>query len=202
MTTVDNEVLSRGQLSEDDRHARIAQLVEHVRDGRMDAADELVTELTPMLWQVARAAGLGVADSEDVVQTVWLQFMSHLDAIRTPATLTSWLTITTRREAWRVRAAARRQQPADGEWLTAIPDPADGAEEGVILKDEQRQLQAALRSLSPRCQELLRIVAFVPRPDYDSVAAELGMPRGSVGPTRSRCLDKLRSALNAKGDQG
>ncbi|MGH3169632.1 MAG: RNA polymerase sigma factor [Trebonia sp.] len=172
-----------------------------MRDGRMDAADELVTELTPMLWQVARAAGLGVADTEDVVQTVWLRLMSHLDAIRTPATLTSWLVITTRREAWRVRAAARRQQPADGEWLTAIPDPAAGAEEGVILKDEQRQLHAALRSLSPRCQELLRIVAFVPRPDYDSVAAELGMPRGSVGPTRSRCLDKLRSALNAKGDQ-
>jgi DNA-directed RNA polymerase specialized sigma24 family protein len=68
------------------------------------------------------------------------------------------------------------------------------------MAEEQRALWAALRSLDPRCQALLRIVAFVPRPDYDIVAERLGMRRGSVGPTRLRCLDKLRVALG--GEQG
>jgi DNA-directed RNA polymerase specialized sigma24 family protein len=71
------------------------------------------------------------------------------------------------------------------------------------LAEEQRAVWAALRTLPPRCQELLRIVAFVPRPNYDAVAARLGMTRGSIGPTRSRCLGKLRLALGnaALGDE-
>jgi RNA polymerase sigma factor (sigma-70 family) len=201
MIMVDGGVDARGQISDDERRARITRLVDAARGGRFDALGELVTELTPMLWHVARSAGLSGPDAEDVVQTVWVRLMSHLDKIRTPAALTSWLIITTRREAWHVRAADRRQQPADNEWLTAIPDPDMGAEENMILKEEHRQLYAAFQRLPERCQELLRIVAFVPRPDYDSVAVRLGMKRGSIGPTRGRCLDKLRSALNGEGDQ-
>ena len=67
--------------------------------------------------------------------------------------------------------------------------------------EERRELWAALAQLSPRCQQLLRIVAFVPRPDYDAVAAGLGIPRGSVGPTRGRCLAKLRAIL-LEGEEG
>jgi DNA-directed RNA polymerase specialized sigma24 family protein len=67
-----------------------------------------------------------------------------------------------------------------------------------MVAEEQRALWAALRTLDPRCQALLRIVAFVPRPDYDLVAERLGMRRGSVGPTRLRCLDKLRLALHGE----
>ncbi|MBO0804037.1 MAG: sigma-70 family RNA polymerase sigma factor [Nocardiopsaceae bacterium] len=202
MIAVGDGVTARGNEDRDDSRGRIASLAEAAREGHQDAIGELVTELTPVLWQVARAAGLSAPDAEDVVQTAWLSLMSHLDAIRTPASLTSWLVTTTRREAWRVRAAGRRQQPADGEWLQSIPDPGVGAEENVVLKDEHRRLRAAFRTLPQRCQELLRIVAFVPRPDYGAVAASLGMPRGSIGPTRSRCLARLRSALlNGEGGQ-
>jgi RNA polymerase sigma factor (sigma-70 family) len=153
-----------------------------------------------MLWQVARAAGLGEQDAEDVVQTVWMSLLSHLDSIRSPAALTAWLITATRREAWRVAAAGRKTQPADHEWLLAIPDPKADSEERVLLAEEQRALWAALRTLDPRCQELLRIVAFVPRPDYDIVAERLAMRRGSVGPTRVRCLEKLRVALGSAED--
>jgi RNA polymerase sigma factor (sigma-70 family) len=157
--------------------------------------DDLIDELTPVLWQVARAAGLGREDAEDVVQTAWESLLSHLNTIREPGALTAWLVTATRREAWRVAAARRKTQPADHEWLGAIPDPRENSEARALLAEEQRAVWAALRTLPPRCQELLRIVAFVPRPDYDVVAARLGMARGSVGPTRGRCLDKLRSAL-------
>jgi RNA polymerase sigma factor (sigma-70 family) len=178
-----------------DRDTRLAGLVDAARKGSEDAVGQIVTELSPLLWQVARAAGLSSGDAEDVLQTVWLRLLAHLDDIRTSAALTGWLVTTTRREAWRVRGAGRRQAPADQKWLSSIPDPRPGAEELAVTADQQRELWQALAQLDPRCQELLRIVAFVPRPDYDVVAAELGMPRGSIGPTRGRCLAKLRALL-------
>jgi RNA polymerase sigma factor (sigma-70 family) len=178
-----------------DRGARMAALVEAAREGSEDAVGELVTELTPTLWQVARAAGLGADDAKDVVQTVWTRLLDNLGDIRTSSAVTGWLVVTTKREAWRVRAVARRHLPADEEWFAALPDLAPGSEEQVITDDQRRALWLAVGRLSPRCQELLRIIAFVPRPDYQAVAAELGMPTGSVGPTRGRCLAKLRAQL-------
>jgi len=181
--------------SQPDRSARIAGLVTAARDGSDDALGQIVTELSPLLWQVARAAGLSSGDAEDVLQTVWMRLLAHLDGIRTSTALTAWLVVTTRREAWRVRAAGRRQLPADQDWLGALPDQGPDSEEQVIIDEQRHTLWAAIGKLSPRCQELLRIIAFVPRPDYQAVAAELGMPVGSVGPTRGRCLAKLRALL-------
>jgi RNA polymerase sigma factor (sigma-70 family) len=178
-----------------DRRARIAALMEAARSGDDAALGQIVTELSPMLWQVARAAGLSSGDAEDVLQTVWTALVSHLNDIRNSTGLISWLVVTTRRESWRVRDAGRRQLPTDGEWLSMLPDSGPGSEEQVILNDQRRALWTAFGQLSPRCQELLRIVAFVPRPDYQAVAAQLGMPTGSIGPTRGRCLAKLRALL-------
>jgi RNA polymerase sigma factor (sigma-70 family) len=178
-----------------DRGERIANLVNEARQGSEEALGQIVTELTPMLWQVARAAGLSAGDAEDVVQTVWMRLIAHLDDIHTSAALTGWLVITARREAWRVRAAGRKHFPAESESFDALPAREPGSEEQVIIDDQRRTLWRAISQLSGRCQELLRIIAFVPRPDYAAVAAELGMPIGSIGPTRGRCLAKLRGLL-------
>jgi RNA polymerase sigma factor (sigma-70 family) len=178
-----------------DRGAWITGLVSAARQGDKDALGQIVADLNPMLWQVARAAGLSRGDAEDVLQTVWMRLLAHLDSIHTSAALTGWLVTTTRREAWRVRAAGRRQLPVEQEMLVALPDHGPSSEEQVIIDDQRRALWCAISRLSPRCQELLRIVAFVPRPDYPAVAARLGMPTGSVGPTRGRCLAKLRGLL-------
>jgi RNA polymerase sigma factor (sigma-70 family) len=184
-----------------DRSARMASLLDAARGGNENALGQIVTEVSPLLWQVARAAGLSSGDAEDVLQTVWLRLISHLDDIRSSTALTAWLVVTTRRESWRVRAAGRKQLPADQEWLAALPDEAPGSEAQAIVDDQRRALWDAIGQLSPRCQELLRIVAFVSRPDYATVAAALGIPRGSVGPTRGRCLAKLRDSLSA-GPEG
>jgi len=178
-----------------DRSSRIASLVDAAREGSDDALGQIVTELSPLLWQVARAAGLSHDDAEDVLQTVWMRLLAHLDSIHTSMALTAWLVTTTRREAWRVSAAGRKTLPADEDWLVGIPDREPGCEERAIVDDQRRALWTAMRQLTPRCQELLRIIAFVPRPDYAAVAARLGVPHGSVGPTRSRCLAKLRALL-------
>jgi RNA polymerase sigma factor (sigma-70 family) len=178
-----------------DRTARMADLLDAAKGGSEEALGQITAELSPMLWQVARAAGLGADDAEDVVQTAWERLLSHLADIRVPQALIGWLVVTTKHEAWRIRSSGRRQRPADQEWLTALPDHAAGIEEQILLDEQQRALWRAVGRLSAQCQELLRIVAFIPRPDYQSVSAALGMPVGSIGPTRGRCLEKIRVLL-------
>jgi RNA polymerase sigma factor (sigma-70 family) len=185
-----------------DRGVRIAELVDAARQGSEDALGQLVTELSPMLWHVARAAGLSSHDAEDVLQTVWMRLVAHLDDIHTSAALTGWLVITARREAWRVRAVERRQLPADQDLFAELPDRGPGSEEQVIMDDQRQVLWTAVSRLSVRCQELLRIVAFAPRPDYAAVAAQLGLPVGSIGPSRGRCLAKLRALLGLDAEGG
>jgi RNA polymerase sigma factor (sigma-70 family) len=195
VSTVNESRPASARVSQAERAARLDALVTGARRGREDALGEIVTEFSPLLWHVARAAGLSSGDAQDVVQTVWMRLLEHLDDIRVPATLPGWLVVTTRREAWRVHAAGRRQVPVDHESFADRPDVQPGLEEQVVLDDQRRALWTAIQQLSPRCQELLRIVAFAPRPDYAAVAARLGMQVGSIGPTRGRCLAKLRAQL-------
>jgi RNA polymerase sigma factor (sigma-70 family) len=199
---VDDHGRGTVRAGQSDRGVRIAELVDAARQGSEDALGQLVTELSPMLWHVARAAGLSSHDAEDVLQTVWMRLVAHLDDIHTSAALTGWLVITARREAWRVRAVERRQLPAEQELLAELPDGGPGSEEQVIMDDQRQVLWTAVSRLSARCQELLRIVAFAPRPDYAAVAAELGLPVGSIGPTRGRCLAKLRALLGLDASGG
>jgi RNA polymerase sigma factor (sigma-70 family) len=195
VSTVPDRGRIKVRAGQQDRGERIAELLDAARGGSDDALSRIVTEHSPLLWHIARAAGLSAGDAEDVLQTVWLRLLAHLDDIRTSAALTGWLVVTARREAWRVRAAGRKQIPAEGEALDALPDRGVGPQEQVLIDDQRRTMWVAIGQLSARCQELLRVVAFVPRPDYSAVAAELGMPIGSVGPTRGRCLAKLRVLL-------
>lgn len=178
------------------RRERLAALLVAAREGRRDALDSLVAELTPLLWHVTRAQGLDRTDAQDVVQTTWLDLLRELDDIRVPEALTAWLVTVARREARRVRES-RRRGPTDGTDFDTIPSPQAGPDDRVIVGERRRTLWAAVARLPERCHELIRIVAFVDRPDYDVVAAALGMPRGGVGPNRGRCLARLRALLAA-----
>lgn len=178
-------------------HAKMADLLEAARNGDQARLADLVDELTPLLWQVARAQGLDRDTSSDVVQTAWLKLLGAIEAIRSPMALTSWLVTVTRREAWRVRNSTRMEVPAKDVLFAELPDLGPTPEERRVEVERVRQLWTAVSTLSDRCQQLLRIIAFTRRPDYDTVSAALGMPRGSIGPTRGRCLAKLRDALSA-----
>jgi RNA polymerase sigma factor (sigma-70 family) len=177
-------------------HARMADLLQAAREGDNKSLGELVDELTPLLWQVARAQGLDRDTSSDVVQTAWLKLLGSLRDIRNPIALTSWLITVTRREAWRVRNATRMELPAKDVLFAELPDVAPTPEEARVDTEHRRMLWTAVAQLSERCQRLLRIIAFTRRPDYDVVSVALGMPRGSIGPTRGRCLAKLRDLLS------
>lgn len=181
--------------------AGTAVLFEAARGGDRQAFHDLVATLTPLLWHVARAQGLDRDTSQDVVQTAWLCLLRDLHDIRNPIALVGWLITTTKRECWRVRDRLRPERLVDEIPALDGADPAPGPEELAGLDDQKRRLWRTVGRLDDRCRELLRFVAFVPRPDYGVIAETLGMKRGSVGPTRSRCLDKLRELLGAAGSR-
>jgi len=164
------------------------------------ALDELVRVMTPVLWHVVRAYRLAPEVAEDVVQTTWLSLVKARASIHEPAAVGGWLTTTARREAWKVAKATGRGIPVeDDELARRLPDEGS-AEEEVVRRDGESHLWDAVDQLSDRCRALLRIVAFEHRPDYTKIAADLGMPVGSIGPTRGRCLQKLRALIEENGD--
>jgi RNA polymerase sigma factor (sigma-70 family) len=179
------------------RAVRQTELFTAARAGDSAAFDALVRELNPLLWHVVRAQGLGSAEAADVVQTTWLELVQRLPEIGSPQALTGWLMTTARRQAWHVRSRQRRHDQESAETIADVADAGAEPPEAVETSERRRVLWRHVQSLSDRCRELLRIVAFVDRPDYDVVAEALAMPRGSIGPTRGRCLAKLRAALAA-----
>jgi RNA polymerase sigma factor (sigma-70 family) len=131
-----------------------------------------------------------------VVQAAWLALVRRLQEIRSPQALAAWLVTAVRRESWHARDRARRHT-TDDRALETLPAPDPDGEQWLLTDERDRVLWAAVRRLPERCRALLRIVAHVDRPDYEAVSAALGMPRGSIGPTRGRCLAKLRELLMA-----
>lgn len=170
-----------------------ASLFDAYRDGDHSSMDDLVRLLTPTLWHMARACGLQQGDAEDVVQTVWLSLVSNAATVRDPATIVAWLGTCVRREAWRVSKQRRTAQPRDD--FPDRPDPSPGPAEIALTSQTRAVLWQHFRSLPPRCQDILRVISRGGPPDYASLADAWGIPVGSIGPTRGRCLAALRKAL-------
>jgi RNA polymerase sigma factor (sigma-70 family) len=152
---------------------------------------EIVEEFDGMLSAVARSHRLRHADVADVTQTTWLRLAENLDRLREPSRVGAWLAMTTRRECLRVlRASARElidEQPPEPAH-TDIP-PIDGQ---LLEAERNAALWSAFGRLPARDQALLRMVFANPQPSYEQIGTTLGMPIGSIGPTRARALDRLR----------
>jgi RNA polymerase sigma factor (sigma-70 family) len=185
------------QVAERSRRERLAGLIEDARKGRSEGLTELIEEFTPLLWHSARGQGLSREDAEDVVQAAWLALLGHLGDLRDPGAVVGWLLVVVKRESWRIRASHDRQCRFEPDSMAELPDPAEPMEDTVIEDERRQTVRRALCALPDRCQRLLRLIAFAHQPDYGEVARLLGMPRGSIGPTRGRCLAKLRGLLDS-----
>ena len=171
----------------------VADLVTRARKGDQQAWDVLVERYSPLLWSICRHYRLSRADAEDVGQRTWLQFVNHLGAIRDPAALPGWLTTTTRRECNRVVRAARGPQAAGQLLDEHIPDKQiRTAEQELLAAERHAALREAFTCLSPSRQQLMAMLIEDPPVPYTEISARLGIPVSSIGPTRRRCLDKLR----------
>jgi RNA polymerase sigma factor (sigma-70 family) len=171
----------------------VIDLVTRAGNGDEQAWVTLVERYSPLIWSICCRHQLGAA-AEDIGQTVWLQLVDQLDRIRDPAALPGWLVTTTRRECLRVVGAARGPRAAgyvmDAE---AVPDEQAGtAEEELLAAERHAALLEAFRDLPPCDQRLILLLIEDPPVPYAEISARLGIPIGSIGPTRRRCLDKLR----------
>jgi RNA polymerase sigma factor (sigma-70 family) len=170
------------------------------RAGDQDALDALVRILSPLLWHIVRGYGLDRAAAEDVVQNTWVTLMRKSDSVAEPQAILRWLTVTARRDAWRTARTARRADLTDDPADLDVREPAPPPEADVLRGADEQSLWRNVHLLNERCQRLLRVIAFHDRPDYAALSEELGMPTGSIGPTRGRCLAKLRALLATDPD--
>jgi RNA polymerase sigma factor (sigma-70 family) len=174
-------------------------LLEAAARGDQAAWDALVDRYASLLWAIARGHRLSDADAGDVVQTTWLKLVENLGKIKDPDRLPGWLATTARHECLRLIRRAGRERPADDrDWQD---EPADGAgvDATLLLDERNATLWRALATLSEQCRQLLRVLMAAPPPSYAEVAAALDMPIGSIGPTRQRCLGRLRERAGAAG---
>jgi RNA polymerase sigma factor (sigma-70 family) len=171
----------------------LTELVLRARSGEQEAWDQLVDRFAALVWSVCRRYGLVGGDAEDVSASVWLRLVERLGTIREPAALPGWISTTTARECLQVLRARNRQVLLDDERLT--DDSAESiSDEWLLEQERQTALRVAFAALSERCRRLLSLVFGEPPMPYREIASKLGMSVGGIGPTRMRCLEKVRES--------
>src|SRR4051794_18819190 len=172
----------------------VEQLVEAARDGDAAAWDALVERFLPLVTAVIRRLRLSPADADDVNQTVWLRLVEHLDGLREPRALPGWLATTARNEGLRVIRSRGRDLPVDpGGSTFDTPEHSDPGE--ALVQDlRSHALREAVLELPEKRRVLLLLLLADPPLSYDEISARLGIPKGSIGPTRARALEQLRNS--------
>jgi RNA polymerase sigma factor (sigma-70 family) len=170
--------------------------------GDAAAWGRLVDRYAGLVWSVCRAHRLAAEDAADVAQLTWLRLLENLGRIREPQRLAGWLATTCRRECLAFLQRSRSATPVEGEHLDRLLGGGAAADLPVLAADQEATLWLAFHRLSEWCQRVLQaliIDADDGPPSYRGVAAELGVPVGSLGPTRARCLRQLRKLLDNSG---
>jgi RNA polymerase sigma factor (sigma-70 family) len=180
------------------RNRDLTMLVRSAAGGERTAWEALVQEFTPMIWAVARAHRLHQADAADVAQTTWLRLVEHLGQLQDPTRVGAWLATTARRECLRVLREGEREVLVGEEGPEGASAELPPGDE-LLLTERDDALRASFSRLRASDQALLRLLAAEPRPAYEEIAAALGIPIGSIGPTRQRALARLRDELDRQG---
>ena len=172
----------------------VIHLVTRARGGDKQAWDALVERYAPLIWSICRKYRLSRDDANDVGQIVWMRLVDQLDKIRNPAALAGWLATTTRRECGRlVRAGHAPGAVVCGLDAEIIPDErAKAVEQELLAAERHAALREAFTCLPPEGQRLIAMLIADPPVAYAEISARLGIPIGSIGPTRSRYLDRMR----------
>ncbi|HZA17744.1 MAG TPA: sigma-70 family RNA polymerase sigma factor [Pseudonocardiaceae bacterium] len=197
-----------------DSETELEELVVAARSGCATSWREIVNRFDNCLWRSARARGLDGPTADDVVQQTWLAAVTNIETLRSAQALGGWLRSILHRECLKAFSLRQRETPriddaelignTQGRTVVMRTEPRSPEEE--TLQREQRMLvQTAQRRLSRRDQDLLTLLVVEPPLPYTEISRRLGMPIGSIGPTRARCFARLRrelAALDAIGGYG
>ena len=184
-----------------------AELLEGCRRGDAAAWEALVKRYERLIYAIPRRAGLDEDAASEVFQEVFTTLFEKLDDISQPDRLHAWLVTTAKRKTWRLigsrppssrRPAGDADEGTDAE-LLALPDNAPLPDEVLVRLEQQHQVRAALSALDERCRKLLTLLFYrADPPPYSDIAAAIGAPEGSIGPTRARCLQKLLKEMKSR----
>ncbi len=177
------------------------ELIEACLKGSGQAWEVLLVRYQRLIYSIPLRYGLPEHDANDVFQNVSLLLWENLGRVRDRARLGAWLVITTRRECWRMMRQ-RRQSVTNIEekTLDEVIPAGPLSEDEFLAMERQSQVRAAVGYLGAPCRDLLTLLFYSePRPAYSEVARSLTLPEGSIGPTRSRCLEKLMKILEGMG---
>ena len=178
----------------------VIALVAAARDGDNAAWGRLMDRYVPLAVSVARRFRLNPDEVKDVTGTVWLRLVEHLDHIREPEALPGWIVTTTRNESLRFLRSRNRMLPIDPQNAPEFESEDQVEVDAELLQAERRQaLREGMAELRPQHRELLVVLLTDPPLSYDEISQKLGIPKGSIGPTRARALEQLRqtTALRA-----
>jgi RNA polymerase sigma factor (sigma-70 family) len=169
-------------------------LVASAREGDQGAWNAIVERFLPLVCALVRRHRLSEADGDDVSQTVWLRLVEHLDTLREPDALPGWISTTTRNECLRLLAARKRMTPVDpmeSGSFGGVEADVSGVE--LVALEERQALRDGLAELPAGRRELLLLLLADPPIPYAEISERLGIPVGSIGPTRARTLEQLRN---------
>lgn len=173
--------------------ASAGELVRTAAAGDPDAWRALVDRFAGLVWSIARANGLDRVDTADVVQTVWLRLVDNLHRLREPDRVGAWLAATARHESIRVSRQRQRSVPTDDPAVLDRSGQDDDPAGGMLRRERDAALRELVADLPDRGQGILELLIADPAASYAEVATRLGIPLGSIGPTRQRCLRTLRA---------
>ena len=176
----------------------VAELLRRAADGDMTAWNRLVNQFGRLIWSITVAFKLAESDAADVVQTTWLRLLEHIDRIEYPDRVGSWLAATARNECLR-NLAARKRVVLSNDDVELGSDLGRGPEvdERLLAHERDQTVRDAMSRLPRRWQRLLEMLMADPPASYADISDELELPIGSIGPTRGRCLARLRVLLEA-----
>jgi RNA polymerase sigma factor (sigma-70 family) len=183
----------------------VAELVVAAAGGDERAWAALIDRYSPLVVTVISRFGLSRADAADVNQTLWLRLVEHLDRLREPSAIPGWIVQTTRHECLRLVRAGRETRLFDPlDEVRAAPVSDEDLDEHLLRAERHQALRDAYAELPSRCQLLMALLLRDPPASYDQISEQLAIPVGSVGPTRGRCVHKLRTcpALAALATRG
>jgi RNA polymerase sigma factor (sigma-70 family) len=176
----------------------VARLVRRAAIGDKQAWERLVEQYARLIWSITSEFKLVESDAADVVQTTWMRLIEHIDRLQHPERVGSWLAATARNECLRCLAARKRIVLSQTD--VAFDGPAEHEpeiDERLLAAERAEIVREAMTQLPRRWQRLMELLMADPPASYAEISDELGLPVGSIGPTRGRCLARLRVLLEA-----
>jgi RNA polymerase sigma factor (sigma-70 family) len=177
-----------------------AELITMCLQGDSKAWETLIVRYRRLIYSIPVRFSFSSADASDVFQSVCLKLIEHLHELKDETKLSAWLITTTTRQCLYVRSQKFRETGGSDEELEEPLDPSENVEVVRVQAEEQQTVRESVDQLPDRCRQLIELLYFDNRsPSYEDVGRMLDMPIASIGPTRARCLDKLRIVLRRHG---